>query len=58
MHHSKMHPADFRRVVVQERDDPIFERCCDFHLFVYLAFDPGAIRLFVQAKSDSSSSFI
>ena len=47
---AEMNAADLGRVVVEQRDDPVFEGGFDPDLFIDLAFDSGAIRLLVPGE--------
>jgi len=47
---SQMDLADFRRVVVQERDNPVLEWRVDLDFLVHLALNTGAISLLVPRE--------
>src|ERR1700739_1153451 len=50
MNHAKMHLADFVRIIVNQRDDPICQWPFSPQLFVDFPLHPGEIRILVEGE--------
>jgi len=50
MHHPEMDAAYLSAVIIQKRNDTIVEGCLDPNLFIYFAFNPGAVSFFISGK--------
>src|SRR5215469_3007802 len=49
-----MHTSNVGGVIVQKRNDSIFERGCNFDLFVYFAFHTRAVSLLISRMPQKS----